>query len=283
MHEMELDFDSYDGLNLHGTFSAARQTRGAALLLHGIKGDRNSWGLYPRLASVLAETGIPSFRFDYRCHGTDNTPFSQFTIAGVYNDIEAAFQKLKEHTGVGKPITLIAASFSGGIALEWASKKAKEIDALYLLAPVLDYEHFMLVARELKTGNSLTPIAKEQLHQLNYLTSYEGVSISRALINEIPVINTVSAARYLNRPVHILHGTLDEAVPIRQSEMFAELVPNSILHRLSRMKHGFATPSDDSFVHPLTVANQVKVCEMICSMIVEAEEAGISSQELWLK
>ena len=66
----KVQFSSFDGIGLEGTLLKPTSTvQASSLMIHGITADRHEWGTFDFLAQMLAEHGIASLRFDYRCHG----------------------------------------------------------------------------------------------------------------------------------------------------------------------------------------------------------------------
>lgn len=65
----EVTFRSLDGLRIAGTLTKAPGASGrAAVLVHGGGVTRSEGGFFDRLATGLAEQGVPSLRFDLRGH-----------------------------------------------------------------------------------------------------------------------------------------------------------------------------------------------------------------------
>src|SRR5580765_5583595 len=89
--ETTLQFRSYDGTPLEGTYaSGGAGSDAVVILVHGITSSRDEFGLFSGLAAHLAREGRPSFRFDYRCHGKSDLPIEELTLAGIVNDVESA-------------------------------------------------------------------------------------------------------------------------------------------------------------------------------------------------
>lgn len=136
----QVEFRSLDGLTLRGTFcgpSAGQHP--ATVLVHGGGVTREEGGFFTRLASGLAESGIPALRFDFRAHGESEGRPEELTIADVANDIRAAVRYVRQATGSG-PVSLIGASFGGGISGLFASHYPAEVNGLVLFNPLLDYK-----------------------------------------------------------------------------------------------------------------------------------------------
>ena len=67
---IETEFRSLDGIRLRGTLVIPSEvSANPTVLVHGGGVTRHEGGFFTRLASRLAEGGIPSLRFDFRGHG----------------------------------------------------------------------------------------------------------------------------------------------------------------------------------------------------------------------
>src|SRR6266702_7599236 len=107
----QVEFRSLDLLRLRGTLTLPSSMRGpAVVLVHGGGVTREEGGFFARLASGLADAGLPALRFDFRAHGESEGQGEDLTIAGVLNDIRAAVAHVREMTGSG-PVDLIGTSF----------------------------------------------------------------------------------------------------------------------------------------------------------------------------
>ena len=133
MADHETAFQSLDGTALFGTVCSAEAPVGMAVLVHGSGVTREEGGFFTRLAAGLAASGVTSLRFDLRAHGASGGRESELTIASVTNDVRAAGDHLRAHTGRPGPVHVIAASFSGGAAALHAAHRPDDVDKLVLL------------------------------------------------------------------------------------------------------------------------------------------------------
>lgn len=125
-----------DGLHLAGTFvspdTAADQ---AVVLVHGGGVTREEGGFFTRLATGLSEAGVASLRFDLRGHGDSEGQQEDLTLSAILNDIRVALAWLRA-AGIER-LSLLGASFSGGVCAYYAARRAGEVDRLVLLNPQL--------------------------------------------------------------------------------------------------------------------------------------------------
>jgi len=111
--ETNLRFRSFDGTELEGTYVTCDSISDAiVILVHGITSSRDEFGLFSGLASHLENTGVPSFRFDYRCHGKSDRPMEAMTLSGIVNDIESA-AALGLAQAMASRVHVVAMSFGG--------------------------------------------------------------------------------------------------------------------------------------------------------------------------
>jgi alpha-beta hydrolase superfamily lysophospholipase len=139
LSQTEVVFRSLDGLRLVGTLVRPEEPAGAVVLVHGGGVTREEGGFFTRLAAGLGAAGVASLRFDLRGHGVSAGRQEDLTLAGVLNDIRVAMAHLQEATSAGA-VSLLGASFGGGICAYYAAKRPGEVARLVLLNPQLDYK-----------------------------------------------------------------------------------------------------------------------------------------------
>jgi pimeloyl-ACP methyl ester carboxylesterase len=267
--EKLVTFRSFDGVSLEGTYCAPSDPpTSVVLLVHGIDSDRNEWGFYARMAAVLAEAGIASFRFDWRCYGVDRSrPISQLTLAGIANDIEAAADVLLE-VSRSESLSVIAASFGGGISTAWSRHTGCNVKSLILLAPVLDYAHDYLEYEGLGSQHEgVSESASDQLDSDEYLTT-SGRQFSRQLISEFPYFSASPPPPYTTL---IIHGTEDTGVPYKNSVNYVGRYPQVRLIDFPGTEHGFAAPGDNDLDWPETLQNHQRVYKWIQGFLSEGD------------
>lgn len=108
-------FRSADGEELHGWWVPHRRARGTLLYCHG-----NSGSVAHQIAALrfLRRMKVNLFAFDYRGYGrSSGTP----TEAGLYRDVQAAFDHLVDYRGVlPREIVVFGHSLGGAVAVDCA-------------------------------------------------------------------------------------------------------------------------------------------------------------------
>ncbi len=240
-----LDIDAADGAaarRIAVLHAPATSAEGLGLFwLAGYKSDMASTKA-TELAAYARAKGLGYTRFDYSGHGLSGGRFEDGTIGAWLGEAEAVFTRVTQGSQI-----IIGSSMGGHIALLLLRRliaerptEAARIKALVLIAPAWDmteelmWKQFPADARRelLETGVYLQP------------SEYgEPYAITRALIEEGRKHLLAREPFDPGRPVVILQGGLDEAVPIAHTrELLSFLKGGSVKlieipdgeHRLSR-------------------------------------------------
>ncbi|WP_456438561.1 alpha/beta hydrolase family protein [Psychroserpens sp.] len=254
MNEQYINFKSYDGTILEGTFIKAKTEKTAVLFVHGITSSRNELGFHSEYAKFLFENGITTLRFDYRFHGGKNegsTKLKKLSLCGILNDIDAAFNTLKSHVNSElKSFFIIGTSFGGGLSAFWVDFTQKtEIKKVILNAPVISYENDVLERNLLIDNNLLSEKTQKQLNKKGFVNSSD-IHFGRELINELKYINGINALQNLKEKVVIFHGEADEDVPLTSSQKYKS--SSTQLEVIPDVGHGFGVENDEDLDFPET-------------------------------
>ena len=261
---------SYDGTVIEGTLCVPdAPTTQLALLVHGIMSSRDELGLFSGLASHLAHNGIASFRFDYRCHGKNSQAMEAMTLAGIVNDIEAAYLFANGRLRP-KRTHAIGMSFGGGLTAYWAATTHKKIQSVVMLAPVIDYQEDVLGQHGLMDGTRIGNEASRALVNNGHVET-DGFRYGPALINELPYINGIVGLTRLKCKSLILHGDADSIVPYSSSVKFSKLNQLCEIVNIPETDHGFGVPGDEDLTSPETKMRHVEVFDVITSFILSEE------------
>ncbi|HEY5988043.1 MAG TPA: alpha/beta fold hydrolase [Streptosporangiaceae bacterium] len=267
----QVEFRSLDGLRLRGTLVVPSPARGPAVVLaHGGGVTREEGGFFTQLASGLAESGLPSLRFDYRAHGKSDGQGEDLTIAGVANDIRAAVTQVREMTGSG-PVSLIGSSFGGGISAFFAARHPDQVRRLVLFNPLLDYKKRFVDDKAEWDGDQISEQAGQTLAAQRFLAHSPTFKLGRALLNEIFYLNPRLVLSELTVPVLFVHGTRDTFVPVESSQAAADQVTKAAarLIEIDGAQHGFAVHDDPLYQDPQTRQWQASVIRSVRTWLAE--------------
>jgi pimeloyl-ACP methyl ester carboxylesterase len=251
VHRSEAILTTLDRLQLAATFAEPETPTGhVVVLVHGGGVTREEGGLFARLADGLAEASVASLRFDLRGHGESEGRLEELTLAAVLNDIRVAVAQVRELAGVAK-VSLLGASFGGGICAYYAAKRPAEVERLVLLNPQLDYKRRTVDNTPFWEDDRLKPEAAAQLTERGYLAFSPTLRHGRAIFHEVFWFDLDDAIPKITAPTLLVHGTKDTLVPIESTLRALPLFQTE--HRLVKVEgaqHGFAVHDDPQYLNP---------------------------------
>jgi uncharacterized protein len=260
----ETRFRALDGLRLSGTLTLpAESDAPAVVLLHGNGVTREECGLFTRLAAALGQAGVPSLRFDLRAHGASEGLQEDRTLSAHLNDIRVALTHVREATGADAT-SLVATSFSGGLAAWYAAKQPAEVARLVLLNPQLNHKNRFIDQKPWWVNDFLNEEQARQLTERGFLDHSSTVRHGRALLNEVFWIRAYTVLGEILAPTLIVHGTEDVFVPIDSSRAaIQQLKGDDALVEIEGAAHGFAMHEDPDYLHPQTLEWQAVAIQRV--------------------
>lgn len=260
----ETEFQSLDGIRLRGTLVIPpERSASAAVLVHGGGVTRHEGGFYTRLASGLAEAGIPSLRFDIRGHGESGGRQEDLTISGILNDIRSAVEHVTSETG-SHQANLIGASFGGGISAYYASRYPEQVQRLVLINPLLNYKKRFIDDKPYWHDEHIGREAGDELAARGFISHSPTFKLGRPLLNEVFYIQPHLALGEVKAPTVIVHGTKDTFVPIESSRnAIGSFAGEARLVEIDGAQHGIAVDEDPQYRNPQTREWQAYVIRVI--------------------
>ena len=187
------------------------------------------------LDAFCRRQGRAFLRFDYRGHGASGGRFEEAAISDWLADTLAALDRLTEG-----PQVLVGSSMGGWLMLLAALARPERVHALIGIAPAADFVRRMEAA--------LTADQRRDLDRQGFFlrpSEYgDGpYTITKALIEDGKRHCLLDGRVPVSRPVRLLHGMRDDAVPWRESLRLADCLDSEDVrtvfvkdgdHRLSR-------------------------------------------------
>jgi uncharacterized protein len=268
----ETDFRSLDGIRLRGSLVVPSDlSSNATVLVHGGGVTRHEAGFFTRLASALAEAGIPSLRFDFRGHGESEGRQEDLTMSGVLNDIRSASEHVRAKTG-GHRINLIGASFGGGISAYYASRYPDQVERLVLFNPLLNYKKRFIDDKPYWTDDHISQEAASELARHGFISHSPTFKLGRALLNEVFYIQPHVALGQVTAPTLIIHGTGDTFVPVDSSRAaVAAIAGVASLVEVEGAQHGLAVHDDPQYLNPQTREWQAYAIRVVAEWLTTGE------------
>ena len=261
-------FRTLDGLHLAATLVTPEASPDrAVVLVHGGGVTREEGGFFTRLATGLGEAGVASLRFDIRGHGESEGRQEDLTLAAILNDIRVALAHVRETTGARR-LSLLGASFAGGVCAYYAAKRAAEVDRLVLLNPQLDYHQRTITSRPYWTDDQLNDDMARQLAQDGFIQFTPTLRHGRPILNEVFWFEVLPVLGFVQAPTLVVHGTKDTFVPIEASRAaMAVFTAEHKLVEIAGSQPGFAVHDDPQYLNPQSQEWQAFVIRTVADWI----------------
>jgi uncharacterized protein len=244
-------FRTLDGLQLSGALVMPEDPPlGAVVLVHGGGVTREEGGFFTRLAAGLGEAGVASLRFDLRGHGHSEGKQEELTLSAILNDIRVANAHVRTETSVSS-VSLLGASFGGGICGYYAAKRPADVHRLVLLNPQLDYKKRTIDSRSYWSNDSIDDEAARQLADQGYIDFTPTLKHGRPIFNEVFWLKPNEVLGEITAPTLVVHGTKDTFVPIESSRAaMSQFGGEHKLVEIEGSQHGFAVHEDPQYLNP---------------------------------
>lgn len=194
---------------------AARPLAGypTVLFLHGFTGSKvEGHRLFVVAARALAKAGFMCLRIDFRGSGDSEGDFSDMTIRGEVADARTALSWLRAREEVDDSRIGIVGMSMGGMVTSLVVQDEPRVKSLVLWAPVGNPARL--------TAARLTEPRRLQMEATG-LADIDGWVVGAAFVDEMMQLEPVKALLTYDRPVLVLHGTADQAVPPDEGAYYA--------------------------------------------------------------
>ena len=225
--------------------------------VHGFKGFKD-WGFWPFVGNYFAKNGffILTFNFSHNGIGENLTEFTELDKF-ANNTFSLELKELNEIIDAylnnffgkksKKPIGILGHSRGGGDSLLVSSKR-KEIGAVVLWASVANFNRYSERQAKEWRKKGVFEVLNTRTNQMMKLN----VSLLEDLEkNKGGSLNLENAVKTLGKPLLILHGEQDLAVPVKESELIYNWSDKekTEFHKISATGHTF------DITHPFEGSN----------------------------
>ena len=167
-------------------------------------------------------------------------------------------------------LSLIGASFAGGVCAYYAATRTLEIDRLVLLNPQLDYKKRTIDSRDYWHDDYLDDEQAQRLSELGYIQFTPSLRHGRPILNEVFWFEPLAVLSEITASTLVVHGTKDTFVPVESSRAALPLL--RFEHRLVEIEgsqHGFAVQDDPQYLNPQSQQWQAFVYRTVADWITE--------------
>lgn len=197
----------------------------AIIICHGFKGFKD-WGFFPYLSEILADAGYATICFNFSRNGVGSDPynfteldkFADNNYSHELKDIDVVFQAIKnKKLGSGiintENIGVLGHSRGGGVALLYCSRNP-EISALVTWSSISTVDRY--------SNEDLASWKDQGYLEIENKRTKQLMRMNRILIDDLEKnkkdLDILSAASKIETPSLIIHGEIDEAVPLAESQ-----------------------------------------------------------------
>lgn len=229
---------------------------GTVIYAHGFKGFKD-WGFVPYIGEFLAGRGFVTVTFNFSHNGIGENPlefteedkFAENTFTREVNELSEIVAACKRgEFGSAGLIGILGHSRGGGIALLMAAKEAN-VTAVATWSAVATFNRYPEAVRKSWREKGYFEVANKRTGQI--------MRLNTTLLDDIEQhgndsLSIEKAAAGLNKPLLIVHGTEDEAVPVTDAERLYELADSSKTKKVlvEGTGHTFGA------AHPFTGSNE---------------------------
>lgn len=182
-----------------------------------------------RYAKTVTERGFVMVCFDFPGGGEGNReiPTTQMSVMTEAHNLRAIIREVKKlpFTDENK-LFLMGSSQGGMVSALVAADSPEDFEGLILIYPAFVIPS---IARELLEGEGELPYEYEIM----------GITLGRKYALDVIDLDVRDVMKRFDREVLIIHGDMDEYVPISYSNLAERTYPNAALHVLYGARHGF--------------------------------------------
>jgi len=165
-------------------------------------------------------------------------------------------------------ISLLGASFGGGLCAYYAAKQSSQLARLVLLNPQLNYKNRYVDQKPYWSDDRLNDDAAQKLREQGYLSHSPTVKHGRALLNEVFWIRPYLVLGEITAPTLIVHGTRDTFIPVESSRAAVhQFTTEHKLVEIEGAQHGFAVHDDPMYANPQSQEWQAFVIRTVVEWI----------------
>ena len=216
----------------------------AILFLHGYAGVLESWEYQ---INYFASHNYRVIAPDLRGHGQSDAPYTRYTMDELVADLYA----ISQHLALPPQFSLVAHSFGGSIAVEYANAHPQQLDKLVLIATAGEYPLPWFAKWLLKLPlNWLRP-----LWRFRPRWDAELHVVKNMMANNVSRWQGWSLMRNITTPTLVITGERDNYFPRRVFEDVGKMIPDaevadvgSAKHKVQLERHQAVTRAIERFV-----------------------------------
>jgi long-chain acyl-CoA synthetase len=200
-------------------------TEQTIMFVHGYAGVLESWehqiNHFARYYRVVAS--------DLRGHGQSDAPYTDYTMAEMVSDLQAIVEDLN----LPEKFILVAHSFGGSIAVEYANAHADRLEKLILIATAGEYP--LPKIAELATRIPTRLVRPFWKYRTRFDAEYH--VMKRMATNNMLQWQGWSLMRNISVPTLVITGERDNYFPREVFDDVGKMIPNAEIYDVGTAKH----------------------------------------------
>lgn len=233
------------GMLMDLTFDDAHKTAPLVIFVHGFKGFKD-WGTHNLVAQYFAENGFRFLKFNFSHNGTTTDKPIDFTDLIAFGDNTFSMELADLNTVINfacggssirhtDGVFLIGHSMGGGISIIQTAED-KRVKKLVTMASISDFHN--LWSHDAEEQWKLQGI----MYTLNSRTGQHmplKISLLQDLERNPARLNIQARAANITQPWSIVHGDVDNSVPLSHAEELKAAQPSAQLEVIAGADHTF--------------------------------------------
>ena len=220
-------------LQLPRGFDKAKDKCPMVIVMHGVMSNKDVPPM-PRFARKLVRNGYAVLRFDFNAQGKSEGDVLKCTIRSEIEDARVVYEYARSLPYVSS-VVLFGHSQGGVVASMLAGElqaEGRAPDALILMAPGAVLKDYALEGKFL--GQECDPVDPPEYVQVGWY------KFSREYILSAQTLPIYEESALYTGPVCLIHGELDEIVPVKYSDKYSEIYQNCEYTVIPREEHLFS-------------------------------------------
>lgn len=206
---------------------------------HGFTGNRTEHNhLFRDFSRRLALEGMASLRMDFSGNGESDGDFCDFNFDIMQKEAKLMLLEAKK---TSPKVVALGFSMGGAVAAKLAADYSHYLDALVLWSPAGNINE--LVQKRFETTKKLPNGSADIL----------GFEMSEALYQSSFKVNWYNGLKEFSKPVLIIHGEGDQAVPYEYGKKYQEQFSDVLFELIPKANHGYDNRHDQALLITKTI------------------------------
>lgn len=199
---------------------------------HGFTGYKDEiHRMFVKMSRALETVGIAALRFDFAGSGNSDGNFKDMTFTGEVAEAEAVLDySMSLDFADSKRVAILGLSMGGAVAGVLAAKRSRDIHKLCLWGAAGNLKSIIINLIEKNTRIEFD--SQDYIDHLSF-------AVGKRFIQELDIIDVFAMSKAYNGKVLIVHGELDEVVPVENVYKYQNLYKDPDLHIISGADHVF--------------------------------------------